>query len=318
MDIRELAEGMQIEGFYACKESSLRETRGGKQYIRLTLGDASGDLTANVWQKTEDEYADIAEQYGAVAAAETVKIRAQVESYQDRLQLKILRIRPAEADEVDLAELMPRTPMDRGELEGELRNLLAGIGDADYAALAKSFLEDEPFLRRFCEAPAARSNHHAYLGGLLEHTVSVLRICQRYCDVMPELRRDLMLLGGFLHDVGKVEELRGGVAIEYTDEGSLLGHLTQGILMIEAKLDDLPDLPREKRNLIYHLILSHHGRHEYGSPVLPKIPEAFALHHIDNLDAKVYAASRLIRDDPNVEGSWTERSWMLETRLFKG
>ncbi len=316
--IRDFAEGDQVEGYYARRESSLRETRSGGQFIRLTLGDASGTVPANVWQKTEDDYADIGEQYQALAGAEVLKVRGAVESYRDALQVKIARIRPAEMDEVDLAALVPHTPADLDALVGELQQAIDSLQDPDYAALLHAIFDDAAFLDAFRRAPAARNNHHAYVGGLLEHTASLLRVVDRYTQLTPGLRRDLLVTGAILHDIGKVEELHAGVSIEYTDEGSLLGHLTQGILFLEGRLRDLPDFPREKRNLIYHLILSHHGRYEYGSPVLPAIPEALALHHIDNLDAKVYAATKAIREDTRVDSNWTERSWMLETRLYKG
>jgi 3'-5' exoribonuclease len=319
LDIRDFAEGMAVEGCYARKEASLRETRTGGQFIRLTLGDASGEITGNIWDKTEDQYADIGEQYRDLNAAEVIKIRAAVESYRDALQLKVLRARPAEPGEIDRAVLMAATPLDRDELLAELTRLIEGMADEDWKALAHLFLDDEAFLEAFSEAPAARANHHAYLGGLLEHTVSILRLCDLYARQNTSLRRDLLLAGGLFHDIGKVEELRGGLSIEYTDEGTLMGHLMQGVLMIDRRLrESMPEFPVVKRNLLYHLILSHHGRHEYGSPVLPAIPEAFALHHIDNLDAKVFAANKTIAEDPDPTSNWTARSWMLETRLFKG
>lgn len=316
--LREAQEGDVINGFYILKESSLRETRKGSHYIRLTLADAHAELHGNVWDKTEEQYLDVQEQYRDLLGSSLVKVRAAVESYRDNLQLKILRLRPASADEADLDTLLPKTPCDVSSLMAEIRGLFDSMDDADYRALASLFLEDEDFCDRLVGAAAARTNHHAYRGGLLEHTASLMRICSEYARQAPSLRRDLLLMGAFFHDIGKLEEMRTEITVEYTDAGSLLGHLCLGVLMIEDRLRQLPDFPREKRDLIYHLILSHHGRHEYGSPVLPAIPEAFALHHVDNLDAKVFAAHRIISEDPNETSRWTERSWMLETRLFKG
>ncbi|MBN1256541.1 MAG: HD domain-containing protein [Planctomycetes bacterium] len=316
--IKELLEGQQVEGCYARKDSSLRETRKGGQYIRLTLGDASGSIAANAWSKTEDKYIDIAEQYQDIANVEVLKVRGVVESYQGTLQVKIIRLRPAEEGEADLSELIVQTPCEVDQLTLELQQYIAGVEDPDYSALLHLFFDDEEFLKRFQGAPAARGNHHAYAGGLLEHTISLLKICEQYCKLTPQLNRDLLITGAIFHDLGKVEEMQAGVTIEYTDEGSLMGHLIQGVLMIEDRLASLLDFPREKRALIYHLILSHHGRYEYGSPVLPKTPEALALHHIDNLDAKVYAANSMIANDTNLGSNWTERSWMLETNIYKG
>jgi 3'-5' exoribonuclease len=309
--IKELTEGLEVEDFFAVKDLTLRETRTGKQYARLTLGDATGALTANVWDATD-------ELYQSLTGAGVVKVRAVVESYQNALQLKVLRIRPAEDGEYDIARLMAETPHDRDTMLDELRKIIDMLQDEDYKALIHLFLDDASFVEQFVSAPAARQNHHAYLGGLLEHTLSIMRTAHEYSGLFPALRRDLLLAGAFFHDIGKVDELQAQTSIEYTDEGMLVGHLVMGVLMIERRLANLDSFPGEKKNLLYHLILSHHGQLEYGSPILPKIPEALALHHLDNLDAKVFAAHRMITDDINPESHWTERSWMLQTKLYKG
>ncbi len=309
--LQELADGMPVEGFFAVREMTLRETRTGTRYIRLILADATGTMVANVWDASE-------ELHQSLTGAEVVKVRASVETYRNALQMNVARIRAAAPHEIDRSALVPETPCDREALREELRGLVDTITDEDYLAICHQFLDDAEWLESFSQAPAARTLHHAYLGGLLEHTVSVMRIADRYASVTPSVRRDLLLAGAFLHDIGKVSELQVATAIDYTDEGTLVGHLIQGLLAIEARIAQLPSFPPEKRNLLYHLVLSHHGRHEYGSPVLPAVPEAVALHHLDNLDAKVFAAHKAIDEDTDPTRHWTQRSYALDTRVFKG
>jgi 3'-5' exoribonuclease len=182
---------------------------------------------------------------------------------------------------------------------------------------------DDEFLRGFCQAPAGVRNHHAYLGGLLEHVVTLLDAAERILPLYPELDRDLLLAGIFLHDIGKVRELSYGKAFAYTDEGQLVGHLIIGVEMLTEKAAKVPDLtgepfPPELLLRLKHMILSHHGSYEYGSPRLPMTPEAIALHHLDNLDAKVHSFTRDIREDRNTTSAWTPYNQSLQRRLFKG
>jgi 3'-5' exoribonuclease len=319
--INEFTEGDPVEDFFALRSANLREARNGSQYVRVVLGDASGAITGNIWRVTEpEEYHDVADQFRDLARSEVVKVRGTIETYNNALQLAIERIRPAQPEEAEMAlpSLVAESPLNRDELFDEIVRLVQSIEDEDYRTLAHLFLDDAAFCEAFRNATAARTFHHAYLGGLLEHTLSIMQTCDEYAQRHRTLRRGLLLVGALLHDVGKLEELSTGVAFDYTDEGMLLGHLTQGVLMLEERLRNLPDFPRVKRNLVMHLILSHHGRREYGSPVLPAIPEAFALHHIDNLDAKVFAAGKAIDEDQNEHSAWTERSFMLESKIYKG
>jgi 3'-5' exoribonuclease len=190
-------------------------------------------------------------------------------------------------------------------------------------ALAECFLIDEDFLRKFTAAPAGVKNHHAYHGGLLEHVVTLLNVADRIADLYPEVDRDLLLTGIFLHDIGKVDELSYDRAFAYTDEGQLVGHLVMGVEMLRDKAERTADLtgepfPAELLLRLKHMIVSHHGTHEFGSPKLPMTPEAVALHYLDNLDAKIHAFTREIRDDPCRESSWTPFQQNLGRRLFKG
>lgn len=310
--IGDFAEGDTIEGFYALRDANLGTTTGGKPYIRLVVADKTGTVPGNVWDATP-------ELFRSLTVNGVVKIRATVETYRGALQLRVGKIRPAAEGEADPQQLLPVTPADRDALRQDLEALLASVTDPDYAALLGAFFGDPGFRDSFFHAPAAKENHHAYLGGLAEHTLSLCRIADAFCQATTTpLNRDLLIAGTLLHDVGKIEELGTGASIEYTDRGKLLGHLIFGTIWVEERVAGLPGFPAEKKHLVQHMILSHHGRFEYGSPVLPKTPEALALHHIDNLDAKTVAARRLIDAEAGGSSNWTARSWMLETQLYKG
>ncbi len=310
IEISGLSEGEFVEDYYAVKEASLNMTSSGKPYIRLTLSDATGSISANMWDGSK-------ELFSTFSAGSVVKVQALVETYRGALQLKVNRLRKAENDEADSADFLPSTTADINELKDELRRFLDSITDPDYSALLNAFFDDPEIYNKFCTSPAATGNHHAYIGGLLEHTVSLARYADVFCKNSPaRLNRDLLLAGVFLHDIGKIEELEAGAVIRYTDRGGLLGHLIIGAMMVEQRAEALPNIDETKKMLLQHMILSHHGRYEYGSPVLPKIPEALALHHIDNLDAKTVAARRVI-DEDETDDNWTARNWMFETKLFK-
>jgi 3'-5' exoribonuclease len=217
-----------------------------------------------------------------------VKVRAEVCRYNDRLQLNLEKLRRANADEIELADYVPQTRKDVNELWSALVRTVDSFSDLSLRALVRSFLDDPLIAVAFREAPAAKSLHHAWLGGLLEHVVSLVGICDMAAHHYPEINRDLLLTGVILHDIGKLEELRWGTSFDYTLEGQLVGHIAIGLVMIEKKLETLPGFPPALRMLVEHMILSHHGRLEFGSPKLPMIPEAVLLHYLDDLDAKMH------------------------------
>jgi len=217
-----------------------------------------------------------------------VKVRAEVCRYNGRLQLNLEKLRLAAADEVELADYVPHTQKDVEELWSTLVRTVDSFSDLSLQALLRSFFDDPVFAAAFREAPAAKSLHHAWLGGLLEHVVSLVGICELAARHYPEINRDLLLTGAILHDIGKLEELRWGTSFDYTLQGQLVGHITLGIAMIEKKLAALPDFPPALRILVEHMVLSHHGKLEFGSPKLPMIPEAVLLHYLDDLDAKMH------------------------------
>ncbi len=307
--LADLKDGDNFEGFYVVRESSLQTAVNGKSYIRMTVADASATIMGNIWDANRDLFQ-------LCPSGSIIKLQGVAESYKGKPQIKIIRFRPAHESEVNLDSFLPRSARDPETMRREFLELAGSIKDPDYRRLADAFFNDGKLMDRLARTPAAREVHHAYLGGLIEHTLNVAGMAEAF-GKNGKVNRDLLLLGALLHDIGKTEELEAKYSIEYTDRGKLLGHLYIGSEMTAEKAATIPNFPREKLALVQHLILSHHGRFEYGSPVLPKIPEAFALHHLDNLDAKVETANRLLDGIQDPEKQWTEYSRALETALFR-
>lgn len=270
-------ENQPITGFFVVAAKQVRSKKDGTTYFALTLADATGQIEARMWETAEA---------GEFASGDIVKLRGQVCRYQEKLQINVERIRKANPGEFDLGDFVPKTERDVDELWAELNGYVESFREPHLKALLRSFLDDAEIAAALREAPAAKSMHHAWIGGLLEHVVSLLGICDAAAKHY-SVHRDLLLTGAVLHDVGKLRELRWGTSFDYTLEGQLLGHITIGVGMIERKMDALPDFPPSLRLLVSHLVLSHHGRYEFGSPKLPMIPEAVLLHYLDDMDAKM-------------------------------
>lgn len=310
--IREFVEGAAVEGFYALQEAHLLTASNGKPYLRIVVSDTTGTIVGNLWEGGEEIFRTL--KVGGV-----VKLRAAVESYRGTLQLKIVKLRRARDEEIDPKRFLPTSDANLDILQENLFRVIEAIEDDHYRALLHVFFDDAVFCQSFRLAPAAKQNHHAYLGGLLEHTMSVVNMAQSILSTSAtSLDRDLLLTSALLHDIGKVEELGISAIIEYTDVGRLVGHVVLGAMLVSDRCRSFDSFPPQKRNLLLHMILSHHGKREFGSPVLPAIPEAFALHYIDNLDAKIASACKLIAEDSDVDRHWTPHSSMHETPLYKG
>lgn len=270
-------ENLAITGFFTVASKQVRSKKDGDRFFSLTLADRTGQVDAVMW-----EIGDA----GDFGAGDVVKVRGQVCRYKEKLQLNLERIRAAEREEYDLADLVPHTGHSIDELWAKLNAYVESFTEPHLKALLRAFLDDPAIAKAFREAPAAKSMHHAWIGGLLEHIVSLLGICDLAAKHYP-VHRDLLLTGAILHDIGKLEELRWGTSFEYTIAGTLLGHITMGISMIEKKIAAIPDFPPALRVLVEHVVLSHHGKYEFGSPKLPMIPEALLLHFLDDMDAKM-------------------------------
>lgn len=302
-------ENQTLMGFFAAGSKQVRTGRDGGRYFALTLGDRTGTIDARMWQ---------IEDAGEFEAGDVVKVRGQVCRYNEKLQVKVEKIRRAEPGEYELADFVPHTERDVAGMWTELEGWVASVRDPDLKALLEAFLGDEELARALKEAPAAKGMHHAWIGGLLEHVLSLMGICDLAAQHYPQVNRDLLLTGVVLHDIGKLRELAWGTSFDYTMEGQLLGHITIGIAMIEAKIRELPHFPAAKRVLVEHLVLSHHGKYEFGSPKLPMTPEAILLHYLDDLDAKMQTVrGELKRNEANGRGGeMTEWVRSLERPLL--
>jgi 3'-5' exoribonuclease len=295
-------ENQAITGFFCAAQKSVRAKKDGSHYLALSFADRSGQIEARMWEM------DAA---GEFAQGDVVKVRGQVSRYQEKLQINVELLRKAREDEYEFADFVPATSRDIDELWAELEAFVANFQDRDLQRLVRAFLEDPEIAAALRMAPAAKSMHHAWIGGLLEHIVSLVGICDLTGRYYPDVNCDLLLTGAMLHDIGKLQELRWGTSFEYTLPGQLLGHITIGVGMVEKKIAQLVDFPEAKRVLVQHMILSHHGKYEFGSPKLPMIPEAILLHYLDDMDAKMQTVrNEFARAEANGRPAWEVTDWV--------
>jgi len=271
----------EIRDFFLVSALQERSDKNGKAFLVLTLSDKTGQVEARMWDATANSV--------AVSMGDVAEVAASVESYLGRQQLRILRIQRATPGTYSLAEYLPSTTQDVNVLWAKLLSAVAGLEDPNLKLLLHSILEDPSIAPALREAPAAKQLHHAWIGGLLEHVVSLLGLAEGVTANYPDLNRDLIYTGVILHDIGKLQELSWRRCFEYTLEGQLLGHIQMGYSLVERHIAALPGFPPRLRLLILHMILSHHGKLEFGSPKLPMFPEAVVLNFLDDLDAKMQA-----------------------------
>ena len=307
--IKDIRENVKVEGDYLVKSKVVSQTRQGNPFLTLKLCDRTGTVEARVWDRAEEISTQFKE-------GDIVTITGQASTYRNKIQIQIneLRLNKSSADPAIFQE---STPNDVPQMLSELKKLTQRIKNLHLRVLIESFMADHQFILQFKNAPAAKMFHHSYLGGLLEHTLSVSQMAVLVAEHYPDLDGDLLLTGAILHDIGKIDELNFELNIDYSDKGRLLGHIVLGVLMVEEKLKTQKDFPSELALRLKHLILSHHGEFDLGSPKRPKFLEAFALHLIDDMDAKINGLSRLLKDDRQ-DGSWTAFNNLFQRYLFKG
>jgi 3'-5' exoribonuclease len=313
--VQQMADGDSIDEVYLVVDKQVRANRNGNIYLQLELRDRSGSISARLWNAAEPIVRSF-------ESGDFLHVRGKVQLFQGALQMILSGIDRVETEKVELGDFLPHTEQDVSKLYERLCGLLRKMDNPHLRGLAECFLMDHELMQGFCKAPAGVRNHHAYLGGLLEHVVTLMESADRIAPLYAELNRDLLLMGVFLHDIGKVRELSYDRAFSYTDEGQLIGHLVIGVEILNEQVRRVPDLtgepfPSELLLRLKHLIVSHHGSLEFGSPTLPMTPEAIALHYLDNLDAKVHSFTRDIREDRS-PSSWTPYSQATQRRLFKG
>ncbi len=308
--IETLREGMRISEVYLCKVKQILLTKNGKEYGSLILQDKTGVADAKIWDLGNPGIEDF-------ESINYVKVDADVTLFNDKIQLNIRRIRRADEGEYISSDYLPTSSKDIESMYNELKEKIFSIKDINYnMLLSKFFIEDKEFAKRFKFASAAKSVHHGFVGGLLEHTLSVANMCEYFCKTYTMLKRDLLITAAIFHDIGKVKEISAFPENDYTDAGQLLGHIVIGVNMINEKASTLANFPEVKLNELMHCILSHHGELEYGSPKKPALLEAFALNFADNADAKMETVIELLQS-ANEGSSWLGYNRMLETNIRK-
>jgi 3'-5' exoribonuclease len=275
-------DGATVTTYFAISSLSVREKKGGGQYLALTLSDKTGSMEARMW----DEIVSAAATCGEGCY---VKVQGQIAKYQGKFQITLTKMRLAAASEVEAADFVPASRFDIGEMWAELRGYVDAFQNAELRRLVFAFLDDETIGAAYREAPAAKVLHHAWIGGLLEHVLTLVRVCRATAPYYPEVDADLLVTGAILHDIGKVRELSWGTTFGYTLEGQMIGHISIAQGMLREKIATLPGFPEKLRVLVEHMILSHHGRYEFGSPKLPMTPEAVLLSALDDIEAKMQA-----------------------------
>lgn len=307
--IKDIKADDRVNECYLVTQKRLARTKNGKPFASLTLADRTGAVDAKIWDQAEALSRRFLE-------GDVIEIDGIAGSYRNQLQLTVSGLKVTE-EAVDMGLFVERAPEDPAEMMGQLRDLLKGVTDIHLRRLIERFLGDRDFVARFQEAPAAKNFHHAYIGGLLEHTLMVCRLTVEITEYYPRLNRDLLLTAAFLHDIGKVRELAFTPQIEYTDQGRLVGHVVLGAAMLDERILGMKDFPEALAVKLRHLILSHHGQYDFGSPKVPKFLEAFALNLIDDLDAKLNGLARFMEQDLK-EGVWTDFNRLFGRYLLKG
>lgn len=313
--INQFKPGMTLDQVFLVRDKDLRTTKAGDLYIVCTLCDRTGNIPARMWRASESIY-------NSVPADGFLHVKGRTEDYRGNLQFVIDALRPWPADKVDLADFVPVTELDIEQTWAELLEILRGIKDPPLRLLIKKFVEDRDLVAAFKRSPAAMQMHHPFIGGLLEHTLNVARAAVALLGLYPRLNADLVLAGVFLHDIGKTAELSAGTTMNYTDRGLLVGHVTLAAMWVSEKAaaitaETSEPFPARTVDLLQHVILSHHGALEFGSPKLPAIPEAFFVHYLDNLDAKIWMTTHAVENDSDEQASFTSYMRQLGTRIYK-
>ena len=310
-DLMGFDEGRTFDSFFLVLAKQQRTTKSNKPYLNLILGDRTGQIEGRVWDPGDPR---IAKDF---ARGDLVKVRGSFSRYDDRAQVKVDQLRKAQSGEADKMDMLPTTTRDVGALWAQLEASVESLANPDLKRLLKALVDDPAMAQAYREAPAARQLHHAWLGGLLEHVVSLLDLADRVAAHYPLLNRDLLVTGVILHDIGKLRELEWETGFDYTVEGVLLGHIQMGVDLVEKTIAGLSGFPDRLRTLVLHMLLSHHGKLEFGSPKLPMIPEALALSFLDDLDAKMQAmASEFERSarEGRAPDELTGKVWALDQR----
>ena len=306
--IKDYKDGDRVFDIYLCKHKQSAVTKNGKAYENVILQDKTGTIDAKIWEPNNPGISDF-------DALDYIEVYGDVTNFQGTLQVSIKRIRVCSQEEYNPADYLPVSSKNIGEMYKELKGYIVSIKSPFLKKLLESmFMTDEDFVKKFCNSSAAKTVHHGFVGGLLEHTLSVTKLCDYYCQAYPILKRDLLLTAAMCHDIGKVRELSPFPENDYTDEGQLLGHIVMGSQMVAAKAAKVPGFPRDLLSQLQHCILAHHGKYEFGSPKIPAIIEALALNYADDTDAKLETFKEIL-DNSNGSNDWLGYNRLFESNL---
>ncbi|GAB4319945.1 MAG: HD domain-containing protein [Candidatus Zixiibacteriota bacterium] len=308
MTIRDWEQGQRIEAFVALRKVERREYTGGER-LSLEFGDQTGRIEGVMWEGFDGIVDDL-------VAGQVVKVRGVVGSFRDKPQLKVERIRPARPDEARPQDFLPRPHVDHETLAGELERYLESLQDPHLRQLMFTLFDSDNLRERYLFAPAGKLWHHNTIGGLAEHSLNIVRICEFACTLYPELDRDLLVCGALLHDLGKIEQYDVTSMIDYSDEGRLVGHINTGDYRVASAISKIDGFPKDTANALRHLIVSHQGELAQGSPVVPMTPEAFVLHYADELDSKMGALRRVM--EKTGDADWSEYVNLIGRYLYFG
>jgi 3'-5' exoribonuclease len=303
--------GEKISESFLVTEKNLAFSQKGSPYLNLRLKDKTGEMEGKIWENATE----FDKQF---KRGDIVHVQSRAVSFKNMIQLSINEIRKMEDSEVNPSDYFPAAGRDIEEIFQEMMSYVEDINTPCLKSLREEFFKNDSTAVLFKKAPAAKSFHHVYIGGLLEHTLSVVRLLKTVADHYPGVDRDILITGGLLHDIGKIYEFSYDRIIDYSDQGRLIGHIVIGIEMLNAKIAAIKDFPDVLAMELRHLILSHHGSQEFGSPKRPKTLEALIVHHIDDLDAKVNAFQGFIEDSRDEESSWTPFHRLLDRFIYKG
>lgn len=309
--VKEVKAGEKIKAAFLVMEKNLAYSQKGAPYLSVRLRDKTGDMEGRIWE-------NVSKLDPLFRKGDIVFVHARAVSYRDNTQLAILDIRKMEDAEIDPGDYFPTCKGDVEKMFSSLRGYVGSVANPWLKKLLKNFLDDEATAARLKRAPAAKGFHHAYLGGLLEHTLSMVRILDFLANHYPTINRDMLIVGGILHDIGKIDEFSYDRAIDYTTPGRLIGHIIMGVEMLDRKIAAIDGFPEDLALELKHVVLAHHGELDFGSPKRPKTVEALIVHFVDDLDAKVMAFQEFIGNSGANESEWTLFHRFFERFLYKG
>ena len=309
-DLSKLSKNDIVDHYLMIRNIEIRTSKNGSNYLSLEIGDRSLSVNSNIWDNFESIYKNF--KIGDIA-----KIKGVMDDYRGIPQINISSIKQiSESENISISDFLPKSKCDPEEMKRNFFDRIEKISDSNLKSLMKIIFNEVNF-DKFSKSPAGKSWHHAYVHGLLEHTLEIIKICDLMCDIHPEINRDLLITGAMMHDYGKTEELSVEASFNYTDQGKLLGHIVISAMLINEEAKKIPDFPKELKNHLLHIVLSHQGKLEFASPIVPKTLEAITLYQADELSAKVNAYKNALSSEIKGDNKWTRFITLAATDLYK-